>query len=222
MALAILSVPMSLVAQTRMETVLASESLRDGATLTLYRRDVGLPGMTTRLRYGLNTKPAAGADSDTVFYLSYQPRGSKTASTVWIGYRTVHFAAPSPIFVATLIDDPNEHPFLIFLESHATGASLAVYKVDLEKPLGEAPPILDNERREEWPQPAAPLSSLTYGLSKQEAMNSCVANAIHAEWKSNTITLRAHRDPEVCGSLLTALDVLAKKWSTVHTEQTSK
>jgi len=174
------------------------------------------------MRYLLNTKPAAGAGTDTVFYLSYLPLGSKVASTVWVVYRAVHVMAPWPQFYAALINDPNDHPFLIFVESNTKGSSFSIYKVDLAKRLADASPQLNPERKEEWPRPAEALSSVSYGISKTEVLSGCYFSAIDAAWKNNTITVEARRNPEVCGSLLTSFDVNSAKWADVQRSDTGK
>jgi hypothetical protein len=199
------------------DRVLAVQKVRSGASeqiLTLYERELPKPSTAARLRYILYTKPAAGADSNLAFYVRVTSDDDSNSSVAWVIYETApEFMNPKPIFKAALHAGERTKftkPWLALTEEMGDETMLKMYEIDYTKQITKTPLSLDPERKEEWPTPSQPRSSISYKDAPRIACNvSNIAFSVSVE----RALVRAHREPKGCTPLEAVFDSQKGSWS---------
>jgi hypothetical protein len=182
-------------------------------TMNLYQRELPNPTTAARLRYTMHTKPAAGADSNRVFYVVVSGGGPGLDSLIWLTYENVQeFVSPKAVFSANLLATGQDMGYLVMAKSIGTETLFRLYDLDLKKHAGSLPLHLDPERKEEWPKPAEPRSEVSYS---EPSGTGCTVASIEVLSEHDNLLVRAHREPSGCALLQTTFDPHSQRWSKV-------
>jgi hypothetical protein len=182
-------------------------------TMNVYERELAKPTTAARLRYTMNTKPAAGADSNRVFYVMVSGGYPGSDRLIWLTYENVpEFVSPKPIFSANLLATGQDVGYLVMAKSIGTETLFRLYNLDLKKQAGSLPLHLDPERKEEWPTPAEPRSEVSYS---EPPGTGCTVASIEVLSEAGNLLVRIHREPSGCAPLQTTFDPHSQRWSKV-------
>ena len=206
-------------AEDRVVAVEKYESPAMRTTLTLYHRALPQGSKAAQLRYILNTKPAAGASNNLMFYLVTGEPGSSNRKVVWLTYgASPDNVRPQAIFSAGVHAMPARNSAYVAVAKALDAAvDFTAYRVDPSKAVADFPLILDPELREGWPPPSQPESTTSY---KPAEHSFCVVGSLEMSAVQTGdqpgFTIRAIRQPlNMCGPLRITFHPDSRRWSEV-------
>jgi hypothetical protein len=198
--------------------VIATERYESAAlhtTLTLYHRALAEPSKAAQLRYILNTKPAAGAGNNLMFYLVTGEPGQPNRKVVWLTYgASSEKVQPQAIYSASVHPMPSlGSAYVAVAKAQGAAVDFHAYRVDLTKSIASFPLVLDTELREGWPAPSSPEASMTY---KPAERTFCVVASLELSTDQQRLAIRAVRQPiSMCGPLRVTFQPDSRRWSDV-------
>jgi len=130
--------------------------------LTVWRRELGTPPATLRLRY-LKEHPERSAVPNLIWYAIDAPAATPTeGSIVWLHYDyAARSARPTPLWRAAAAVDPAAlQAYVAVLKSTGFDSELALSEVPKNAVIAVSPENLTFESLDQWPAAAKPVANV--------------------------------------------------------------